>query len=97
MTVLEPLIGKLVVLPDAAEKETEGGILLPDSATEQPQAGAIVALSDGWFESGELVRTSYKVGDRVMFGRFSGTDFESGDKEYKLLRFTDLFGRLVSE
>ena len=78
---LEPLADRLVVRPIEREEVTKGGIVLPDTAKEKPQEGEVVAVGDGkTLDSGEKVRMAVKVGDQVLFGKYSGTEVTIEDR-----------------
>ncbi len=91
MTNIKPL-GERVVLKviDDVEK-TSGGIFIPDSAKEKPQKGEIVAVGEGKFnDKGEREPMDVKVGDKVLFAKYSGTDVKIEDVEYKIISAKDL-------
>jgi len=87
MTVeLKPLADRIIVKPLAAEEKTKGGIVLPDSAKEKPQEGKIVAVGQGKVnDAGSLVALELKVGDKVLYGKYSGTEITSKDGEALLI------------
>ena len=69
------------------EKETaKGGIIIPDSAKEKPQEGEVVAIGAGKMEKGRRVPLDVKVGDRILFGKYTGNDINIDDQEYLILR-----------
>jgi chaperonin GroES len=83
---LQPLADRVVVKPLKAEEKTKGGILLPDTAKEKPQEGEIVAVGKGKvLESGETQKVEVKVGDRVLYGKYSGTEIKTADGEDVLI------------
>ena len=88
--MIKPL-GDRVVL-EAVEKEetTASGIVLPDTAKEKPQEGKIVAVGSGRYENGEKVALEVKEGDTVIFSKYAGTEVKVGDKEYLILRESDI-------
>ena len=84
---IRPLDDRIVVRPLEAEEKSSGGILLPDSAKEKPQRGAVVAVGDGRMtDKGERVSLSLTVGDEVIYGKYSGTEIKWQGDEYKILR-----------
>lgn len=93
---IQPLADRVVleVLDDV--QQTAGGIFIPDSAREKPQQGRIVAVGPGARIDGQLIEMSVKVGDRVLFAKYAGTDVRLGDKEFKILSEKDILGILVS-
>jgi chaperonin GroES len=90
-TELRPLDDNIVIRPHKAEEMTAGGIVLPDAAKEKPLRGDIVAVGKGLtLKSGMLVEPSVKVGDVVMFGRYSGTDVKLDGVEHKIMREAEI-------
>ena len=82
-----PLHDRVVVRRIDAEEKTKGGIIIPDTAKEKPQEGEIVAAGPGARdESGKVVALDVKAGDRVLFGKYSGTDIKIDGQEYLILR-----------
>ncbi len=93
---LKPLDDRLVVTPSDATEKTAGGILLPDSAKQKPQQGIVVAVGPGkMLDSGSYAPLSVKVGDLVLYGKYSGSDVEVNGVDYKILRESDVLGKLV--
>lgn len=89
--MLKPLGDRVVVEVLEQEEKTAGGIVLPDSAKEKPQEGKVVAVGSGHLtDSGEKVALEVKVGDRVIYSKFAGTEVKQGDKEYLVLRESDI-------
>ncbi len=88
---LQPLGDRLVVERDSSESTTAGGIVLPDSATEKPARGTVVALGDGqMLDDGSRAAWQVKVGDRVLFSSYAGESVESDGTEYLLMREADI-------
>ena len=78
------------------EKETvKGGIIVPDTAKEKPQEGEVIAVGAGKLHEGKRIPMDVQVGDRVLFGKFSGTDIKIEDEEYLILREDDVLGKMV--
>jgi len=76
-----------VLIRRVEEKETvKGGIIIPDTAKEKSQEGEVIAVGSGKFEKGERIPLDVKSGDRVLFGKYSGTDIKIEDQEYLILR-----------
>jgi len=93
---VRPLDDRLVVEPLEAEEKTTGGILLPDTAKQKPQRGRILAAGPGKLrDSGERAALNVKVGDEVLYGKYSGNEVEVDGKEYKILRETDILAKVV--
>jgi chaperonin GroES len=88
---LRPLGDRLVVEPLEAEEKTKGGIILPDTAKEKPQEGKVVAAGKGKIdENGKTVAMEVKVGDKILYGKYSGTEITVDGKEYMILREEDV-------
>jgi chaperonin GroES len=92
---VKPLSDRVVILPLEAEEKTSGGIYLPDTAKEKPQMGKIVAAGPGKVsDSGQLVKMEVKVGDTVLYGKYSGTDITLEKKDYLIVRESDILAVL---
>lgn len=91
---IRPLGDRVVVKPADREEMTRGGIYLPDTATkERPQEGAILAVGEGRRDdNGKLVPMSVKVGDKVLFAKYSGTEFKVDEVDYLILAEKDILG-----
>src|SRR5438046_6632216 len=77
------------------EKETaKGGIIIPDSAKEKPQEGEVVAIGAGKMEKGRRVPLDVRVGDRILFGKYTGNDIKIDDQEYLILREEEILVKL---
>jgi chaperonin GroES len=77
------------------EEETRGGIVVPDTAKEKPQEGEVIAVGDGKvLGSGEKLKMAVKKGDRVLFGKYSGSEVKLDDDEYLIMREDDVLGIL---
>src|SRR5438128_12070565 len=88
---LEPLEDRIVVRPLEEETEkTPSGIIIPDTAKEKPQEGEVVAVGPGRFEDGKRVPIDVKVGDRVLYSKYGGTEVKVGSDEYLVLSSRDL-------
>ena len=88
---IKPLSDRVVIKPLEAVEKTEGGIYLPDTAKEKPQQGEIVAVGPGKVaDSGQLVKPSVKVGDKVLYGKYSGTEITVEGQEYLFVRESDI-------
>ncbi|HSQ57150.1 MAG TPA: co-chaperone GroES [Gemmata sp.] len=93
---LRPLDDRVVVEPTEAEEKTAGGILLPDTAKQKPQQGKVVATGPGKLnDDGNRTALAVKIGDTVLYGKYSGSDVEVNGKELKILRETDILAKLA--
>jgi chaperonin GroES len=89
---IKPLADRVLVEPAAAEEKTAFGIIIPDTAKEKPQKGKIVAVGEGKIaENGNVVKSQLKVGDTVLYGKYSGTEITIDGTEYLIMRETDIF------
>ncbi len=89
---INPLGDRLVVKPMEAEEKTKGGIILPDTAKEKPVEGTIVAAGPGRkSDDGKVVEMEVKVGDKVLYGKYSGTEVTIEGEEYLIMRESDIF------
>ena len=92
---VKPLADRVVLEPAAAEEMSSGGIILPDTAQEKPQQGTIVAAGPGKAsDSGSLVAMEVKKGDKVLYGKYSGTEFAFEGTEYLIMRESDILATL---
>lgn len=93
---LKPLADRVVVKPSEAEEKTAGGIILPDTAKEKPVEGTVVAVGPGKVaDDGKVIKPEVKVGDRVLYGKYSGTEVTINGEEYLIMRESDIFGILA--
>ena len=89
---LTPLGDRVIVKPKAPEEKTKGGIILPDTAQEKPMEGKVVAVGTGKTdEAGKKVAMELKVGDKVLYGKYSGTEVKLDDEEYLIMRESDVY------
>ena len=91
---IRPLYDRIVVKRIAEDEEkTAGGIIIPDSAKEKPSQGEITAVGPGGRdEAGKLIPIDLKVGDRVLFGKYSGTEVKLDGKDFLVMREDDIMG-----
>jgi chaperonin GroES len=90
-----PLHDRVVVRRIEAEEKTAGGIIIPDTAKEKPQEGEIVAVGPGARdESGKVAALDVKAGDRVLFGKWSGTEVVVGGQDLLIMKESDIMGVL---
>ncbi|MGL4944304.1 MAG: co-chaperone GroES [Thermoguttaceae bacterium] len=95
-TQLKPLEDRVVVQPLEAEQVTAGGIVLPDTAKEKPQRGTVIAAGPGRvLDSGKRAEMTLKVGDEVIYGKYSGSEIEIDGNEVKILKETDVLAKIV--
>ena len=92
---LKPLADRVVVEAAPAEEMSSGGIILPDTAQEKPQQGTVVAVGPGKVnDSGKEVAMSLKKGDKILYGKYSGTEFAFEGTEYLIMRESDILATL---
>ncbi|MCS6711372.1 co-chaperone GroES [Brachybacterium sp. EF45031] len=88
---IKPLEDRVVVKPLEAEQTTASGIVIPDTAKEKPQEGEVVAVGEGRFDDkGQRVPMDVKVGDKVVFSKYGGTELKYGNEEYLILGSRDI-------
>ena len=87
---LQPLAGYILVEPAKSAKQTDSGIYLPDSHTEKPQVGKVLAVGDDTYEHGQKIECPVKKGDTVVYKKWGGNEVEIGDTEYQFLKFEDV-------
>ena len=88
-----PLHDRVVVKRIEAEEKSKGGIIIPDTAKEKPQEGQVVAVGPGGRdESGKLIAMDVKAGDRVLFGKWSGTEVKLDGEELLIMKESDIMG-----
>ena len=88
-----PLHDRVLIKVLDSEEKTKGGIIIPDTAKEKPQEGEVVAVGNGTkTEDGKIVKMDVKVGDRVLFGKWSGTEVKIDGKEYSIMKESDIMG-----
>ena len=88
-----PLHDRVLIKVLDSEEKTSGGIIIPDTAKEKPQEGEVVAVGPGAMnESGKLAPMDVKIGDIVIFGKWSGTEVKIDGKEYSIMKESDIMG-----
>jgi len=91
---LQPLADRLVVKPIEREEKTKTGIYLPDTAKEKPQEGEVIAVGPGRLsEDGKRIAMDIKVGDRVIYAKYGGTEIKIDDEELVILRESDVLAK----
>ena len=89
----KPLHDRVLVRRIEGEDKTKGGLIIPDTAKEKPAEGEVIALGEGARkDSGELIAPSVKVGDRVLFGKWSGTEVKIGGEDLLIMKESDIMG-----
>jgi chaperonin GroES len=91
---LTPLHDRVVVRRIEEKESVKGGIIIPDSAKEKQQEGEVIAVGSGKREKGELIPLDVKPGDRVLFGKYSGTEIKIDDEELLILREEEILAKL---
>lgn len=87
---LKPLFDKVVITPVEAAETTKSGIVLPGAAQEKPQMAIVAAVGPGGVIDGKEIKMQLKVGDKVLYGKYAGTEFKLDGKEYTILRQSDI-------
>lgn len=94
--MINPTFNRILVRRDEIPPKTKGGIILPDSAKEKPKVGTVVSVGPGrHLESGALVKTPFKEGDRVLFKNYSGDEIEQGEGRFLLLMDHDILATIT--
>ena len=93
MVVFRPLHDRVAIRRLDAEEKTAGGIIIPDTAQEKPQQGEVIAVGDGLrSETGDITPLDVKPGDKILFGKYSGTEVKIEGDEYLIMREEDVLG-----
>ena len=88
-----PLHDRVLVRRVEQEEKTSGGIIIPDTAKEKPMEGEVIAIGSGTrLEDGKILPLDVKVGDRILFGKWSGTEVKFGSQEYLVMKESDIMG-----
>ena len=91
---IQPLGDRVLVEPKKEAEEKIGSIIVPDTAKEKPQEGKVIAVGAGKYEDGKLVPLEVKVGDTVLYGKYSGTEITVDGKEYLIMRENDVLAKM---
>ncbi|HHT9106623.1 MAG TPA: co-chaperone GroES [Candidatus Wujingus californicus] len=95
MASIRPLDDRVVIEPMEAEEKTQGGIVLPDSAKEKPMKGKVIAVGEGrMLENGKRAELLVKKGDKVLYGKYAGTEVTVDGKEYLVMRESDILAKI---
>ncbi len=91
----KPLSDRVVILPLEKEEVTKGGLVLPDTAREKPQEGEVVAVGPGRVgDDGKRISMEVKVGDKVIYSKYAGTEYKENDDEYLIVREADILAKI---
>jgi len=91
---ITPLHDRVLVKRIEEKESVRGGIIIPDTAKEKPQEGEVIAVGSGRREKGETIPLDVKAGDRILFGKYSGTDIKIEEQEYLILREEDILAKI---
>ena len=91
---ITPLHDRVIVKRIEEKESVKGGIIIPDTAKEKPQEGELVAVGSGKREKGELIPLDVKVGDRILFGKYSGNEIKVDDEEYLILKEDEILAKI---
>jgi chaperonin GroES len=91
-TKIRPLHDRVIVKRIEEEEKTKGGIIIPDTAKEKPQEGRVVAVGPGKNDDGKVIPLGVKAGDKILFGKYSGTEIKLDGEEHLILREDDILG-----
>ncbi len=91
---ITPLHDRVLIKRIEEKESAKGGIIIPDTAKEKPQEGEVIAVGSGKREKGELIPLDVKAGDRILFGKYSGTEIKIEDQEYLILREDEILAKL---
>jgi len=94
MASIKPLGDRVLVQADAAEEVTSSGLYIPDTAKEKPQQGTVVAVGAGKVENGNKIDMTVKKGDKVLYGKYAGTEVTLDGEEFLIMRESDIVGIL---
>jgi chaperonin GroES len=90
---VRPLGDRVLVKPLEVEEKKKGGIIIPDTAKEKPQEGKVIAVGKGKItEEGKTLPLNVKVGDKILFGKYSGNEIKIDDEDYLIVREEDILG-----
>jgi chaperonin GroES len=93
---IKPLSDRVIVKPLDKQEERRGGIIIPDTAKEKPQEGEVISTGPGKRdEQGKLIPMDVKTGDKILYGKYSGTEIKLDDEEYLIMHQDDILGILA--
>jgi len=91
---IQPLEDRVVIMPNDDTEEMRGGLYIPDTAKEKPTQGEVIAVGPGRVEKGDRIPMDLAVGDTVIYGKYSGTQFQLGDDEVIIIKASDILAKL---
>jgi chaperonin GroES len=91
---IQPLEDRVVIAPAEEAESMRGGLYIPDTAKEKPTQGEVIAVGPGRWEKGERVPVDVKVGDQVIYGKYSGTPYTLDSDEYVIIKASDVLAKL---
>ena len=91
---LQHLEDRVVIMPSDEAETMRGGLYIPDTAKEKPTQGEVIAVGPGRMEKGQRVPVDLKVGDSVIYGKYSGTPFQLGDEEVIIIKASDVLAKI---
>ena len=91
---IHPLEDRVVILPSDEAQSMRGGLHIPDTAKEKPTQGEVLAVGPGRVEKGERVKMDVRAGDKVIYGKYSGTPYEVGDDELIIIKASDILAKI---
>ena len=92
MTSLTPLHDRVLIRRVAEAESVRGGIIIPDTAKEKPQEGVVLAVGTGKYEKGQTIPLAVKKGDRILFGKYAGTEIKLDGEEFVIMREEEVLG-----
>jgi len=92
--MVEPLADRVLVKPTEAGEVKKGGIIIPDTAKEKPQEGEVVEIGPGRTEDGKVIPLDVAIGDRILYGKYSGTEVTFDGNELLIMRESDILAKL---
>jgi chaperonin GroES len=91
-TKIRPLHDRVIVKRIEEEEKTKGGLIIPDTAKEKPQEGRVVAVGPGRQDDGKVIPLAVKAGDKILFGKYSGTEIKLDGEEHLIMKEDDILG-----
>ena len=91
---IHPLEDRVVILPSDEAESMRGGLYIPDTAKEKPTQGEVIAVGPGRIEKGQRVKMDIQAGDKVIYGKYSGTPYEVGDDELIIIKASDILAKI---
>ena len=96
-TTLIPNEDRLLVVPDPAKEKTDAGVYIPEEAQEKEFRGTVVAAGEGYVENGSFIPNQIKVGDRILYGRYSSNEIKIDGTTYCMMRSRDIYAKIIAE